>query len=187
VRRCSSSWTFAARVCISHGSSPRVNRHINDDETAMTVLSTLRQRSHPAFAPAFASFANTYATHRPLIQRILTAGFIAHVLASTFSRLLTRPSPPSSSKGKGKAREQPPSAEAGKPPRVAVRAYSSTSSTCLTPLHQVDAVFYQRLSRILRLVIPSLRSKEALLLAMHSSLLIFRTAISLYVAALDGK
>lgn len=52
---------------------------------------------------------------------------------------------------------------------------------------QVDALFYQRLSRILRLVIPSLRSKEALLLFMHSSLLIFRTAISLYVAALDGK
>ncbi len=52
---------------------------------------------------------------------------------------------------------------------------------------QVDAVFYQRLSRILRIVIPSIRSKEAMLLVMHSSLLIFRTAISLYVAALDGK
>lgn len=185
MRRCSSSWrTFAARVCISHGSLPRVNRHTNDDTTAMTVLSTLRQRSHPAFA----TFANTYATHRPLIQRILTAGFIAHVLASTFSRvLLTRPSPPSGSKGKGKAREQPLSAEVGRPPRVAVCAYSSTGYTCLTPLYQVDAVFYQRLSRILRLVIPGLRSKEALLLVMHSGLLIFRTAISLYVAALDGK
>jgi ATP-binding cassette, subfamily D (ALD), peroxisomal long-chain fatty acid import protein len=51
----------------------------------------------------------------------------------------------------------------------------------------VDALFYQRLSTILRIVIPSIRSKEALLLVMHSSLLIFRTAISLYVAALDGK
>jgi ATP-binding cassette subfamily D (ALD) long-chain fatty acid import protein len=86
----------------------------------MTVLSTLSQRSHPAFT----AFANTYATHRPLIQRILTAGFIAHVLASTFSQLLTRPSPTSASKGKGKAREQLSSAEAGKPPRVAVCAYS---------------------------------------------------------------
>lgn len=47
--------------------------------------------------------------------------------------------------------------------------------------------FYQRLSTILRIVIPGIRSKEALLLFMHSSLLIFRTAISLYVAALDGK
>lgn len=52
---------------------------------------------------------------------------------------------------------------------------------------QVDAVFYQRLSGILRIVIPSIRSKEALLLFMHSSLLVFRTMISLYVAALDGK
>ena len=52
---------------------------------------------------------------------------------------------------------------------------------------QVDAVFYQRLSMILRIVIPSIRSKEALLLCMHSSLLIFRTVISLYVAALDGR
>lgn len=54
-------------------------------------------------------------------------------------------------------------------------------------LMQVDAVFYQRLSHILKIVIPSIRSKEALLLFMHSSLLIFRTVISLYVAALDGK
>ncbi len=52
---------------------------------------------------------------------------------------------------------------------------------------QVDAVFYQRLSHILRIVIPSIRAKEALLLFMHSGLLIFRTVISLYVAALDGK
>lgn len=52
---------------------------------------------------------------------------------------------------------------------------------------QVDAVFYQRLSRILRIVIPSIHSKEAMLLVVHSSLLIFRTAISLYVATLDGK
>ena len=52
---------------------------------------------------------------------------------------------------------------------------------------QVDAVFYQRLSHILRIVIPGIRSKEALLLFMHSSLLIFRTVISLYVAGLDGR
>lgn len=48
-------------------------------------------------------------------------------------------------------------------------------------------MFYQRLSTILKIVIPSLRSKEALLLVTHSALLIFRTVISLYVAALDGR
>ncbi|KAH9044663.1 adrenoleukodystrophy protein [Lactarius pseudohatsudake] len=130
----------------------------------MTVLSTLRKNSQPALA----NFAKTYAAHRPLVQRILTAAFIAQVLAGTFRSLSTRPTPSSTSKGKDRDGSKASTSE--KPPRVAV-----------------DAVFYQRLARILRLVIPSLRSKEALLLFMHSSLLIFRTAISLYVAALDGK
>ncbi|KAI0308041.1 adrenoleukodystrophy protein [Multifurca ochricompacta] len=130
----------------------------------MTVLSTLRQSSKPALL----TFLNTYATHRPLIQRILTAGFIAHVLAATFRSLSTRSTPSSTSEGK--IHQDIKAAGPTKLSRVAV-----------------DSLFYQRLSRILRIVIPSLRSKEALLLLMHSSLLIFRTAISLYVATLDGK
>lgn len=129
----------------------------------MTILSTLRQSSQPAIT----SFAKTYSAHRPLIQRLLTAGFIAHVLAGTFRGLSSRPPTP---KPKGKDRNGSKTSASEKLPRVAV-----------------DAVFYQRLARILRLVIPGLRSKEAMLLFMHSSLLIFRTAISLYVAALDGK
>ena len=60
------------------------------------------------------------------------------------------------------------------------------SATDLTA-EQVDDVFYKRLSNILRIVIPGIKSKEALLLCMHSSLLVFRTVISLYVASLDGK
>jgi ATP-binding cassette subfamily D (ALD) long-chain fatty acid import protein len=91
----------------------------------MTVLSTLRQRSQPTLS----SFAKTYATHRPLIQRILTAGFILHVLSSTFGNLSTRTPPPTS---KGKAREQSAYVEAGKPPRVAVRLCLLDSLTWLT-------------------------------------------------------
>ena len=90
------------------------NRSGDNDETAMSVLSTLRQRSNPALA----RFATTYAAHRPVIQRVLTAGFIANFLVATLRSLSTRPSPPS----KGKAREQS-SSEAGKSPRVAVCAY----------------------------------------------------------------
>ncbi|KAF8272965.1 adrenoleukodystrophy protein [Lactarius quietus] len=127
----------------------------------MTILSTLRESSQPALT----SFAKTYSAHRPLIQRILTAGFTAHVLAGTFRSLSSRPAT-----SKGKDRHGSKTSASEKAPRVAV-----------------DAVFYQRLARILRLVIPGLRSKEALLLLTHTSLLIFRTAISLYVAALDGK
>jgi hypothetical protein len=64
---------------------------------------------------------------------------------------------------------------------------AAISKYMMGSFYQVDSLFYKRLSVILRIVIPSMRSKEALLLVMHSSLLIFRTAISLYVAALDGK
>ncbi|KAI0344160.1 adrenoleukodystrophy protein [Trametopsis cervina] len=112
-----------------------------------------------------------YARHRPLIQRGLTATFVFYVLSNTYNGLFSKASRPSqSSKGKGKAKAQDKDTDSKKSPRVAV-----------------DALFYERLSGILRIVIPSLRSKEALLLFMHSALLIFRTVISLYVAALDGK
>ncbi|KAI0823032.1 adrenoleukodystrophy protein [Trametes gibbosa] len=115
-----------------------------------------------------AQLASAYSRHRPLVQRGLTVSFVFYVVISTYRSFSARPaaSPSASSKRKGKGKETENSSK----PRVAV-----------------DAVFYQRLSRILRIVIPSIRSKEALLLFMHSSLLIFRTVISLYVAALDGK
>ncbi|RDB28994.1 ATP-binding cassette sub-family D member 2 [Hypsizygus marmoreus] len=133
----------------------------------MAAFSTLRSKS---FNERFARFSKAYAVHRPLVQRFLNLAFIIYVLGSTYSGLSTRPSSSSSKQGKGKGKAKPDANESAKPPRVAV-----------------DALFYQRLSAILRIVIPSIRSKEALLLVMHSSLLIFRTAISLYVAALDGK
>ncbi|RDX56213.1 hypothetical protein OH76DRAFT_1337713 [Lentinus brumalis] len=124
----------------------------------MAIQSTLRPSQERV-----AQLVNAYAKHRPLVQRALTAGFIVYVITTTYRGLSARPA---SSKRTGKGKE----GESASKPRVAV-----------------DAAFYQRLSRILRIVIPSLRSKEAMLLFMHSSLLIFRTVISLYVAALDGK
>ncbi|KAK2461680.1 hypothetical protein APHAL10511_006143 [Amanita phalloides] len=104
--------------------------------------------------------AAAYAAHRPLVQKALNAGLILYVLASTYHSIAGSPAVTVSKKPK-----------------------SNLSQTRVA----VDAVFYQRLSRILRIVVPGIRSKEAMLLVMHSSLLIFRTAISLYVAALDGK
>ncbi|KAF9821813.1 hypothetical protein IEO21_00243 [Rhodonia placenta] len=128
--------------------------------------------AHSVLRPSRAhirQLARLYGSHRPLIQRLLVLGFIAHVLSSTYHSFTAKSSNSrhsKSSKGKEKAAEQ----SSGRKQRVAI-----------------DAVFYQRLSNILRIVIPTLRSKEALLLVMHSSLLIFRTVISLYVAALDGR
>ncbi|KAK7694295.1 hypothetical protein QCA50_001477 [Cerrena zonata] len=117
-----------------------------------------------------AQLANLYLSHRPVIQRSLNIAFVFYALSTTYRGLSARPTPSSTSKGKGKGKAKDDEGDAKKRPRVAV-----------------DAVFYQRLSAILKIVIPSIKSKEALLLFMHSSLLIFRTVISLYVAALDGK
>ena len=52
---------------------------------------------------------------------------------------------------------------------------------------EVDAAFFERLSRILAIVIPSYKSKEATMVAVHSFFLVFRTMLSLYVAHLDGS
>ena len=51
----------------------------------------------------------------------------------------------------------------------------------------VDSVFWARLAKILHIVVPSLRSKEATLLLAHSAFLVFRTLLSLYIAELDGR
>ena len=51
----------------------------------------------------------------------------------------------------------------------------------------MDAVFFERLGKILRIVIPSAKSKEASLLFLHSFFLVLRTLLSLYVASLDGS
>lgn len=129
----------------------------------MTVLSTLRPSRERAVR-----FYKFYGQHRTGVQRVLTASFITYFLAVTVggiarARTSDRPSRSGKRSKKGDAQE-------GRPARVAV-----------------DAVFYQRLSRLLRIVIPGLRSREARMLVLYSALLIFRTAISLYVAVLDGK
>ncbi|KAF8528026.1 ABC transporter transmembrane region 2-domain-containing protein [Hysterangium stoloniferum] len=131
----------------------------------MATFSTLRRpTSH-----LLQDYAALYLKYRPLVQRGLHAVFFLYFISSCYQGLSSGSSSQISRSGKGKDKSSTP-ATLGKQPKVAV-----------------DAVFYSRLSRILRIIIPSLRSKEALLLAMHSSLLVFRTVISLYVAALDGK
>jgi len=60
---------------------------------------------------SLAHFAATYATHRPLIQRCLTSGFVLYVLSTTYRGLSARPSKPARKGHKGGD---------GKAPRVAV-------------------------------------------------------------------
>lgn len=52
---------------------------------------------------------------------------------------------------------------------------------------ELNREFFQNLGRLLKICIPTWRSREAGLLARHSIFLVLRTLISLYVAELDGR
>lgn len=52
---------------------------------------------------------------------------------------------------------------------------------------EINREFFRSLFRLLKIVIPGVKSKELRLLVSHSVFLILRTMLSLYVAELDGK
>jgi len=52
---------------------------------------------------------------------------------------------------------------------------------------ELNREFFKSLFRLIKIVIPGVRSKEAGLLLGHSVFLVIRTLISLYVAELDGR
>lgn len=52
---------------------------------------------------------------------------------------------------------------------------------------ELNREFFRNLWKLLKIVIPGIRSKELRLIASHSFFLVLRTLISLYVADLDGK
>ena len=52
---------------------------------------------------------------------------------------------------------------------------------------EINREFFRNLLRLLKIVIPGIRSKEFRLLISHSVFLVLRTLLSLYVAELDGK
>lgn len=52
---------------------------------------------------------------------------------------------------------------------------------------EINREFFRNLLRLLRIVIPGVRSKELRLIISHSIFLVLRTLLSLYVAELDGK
>ena len=52
---------------------------------------------------------------------------------------------------------------------------------------EINREFFRNLLRLLKIVIPGIKSKELRLLLSHSVFLVLRTLLSLYVAELDGK
>lgn len=51
----------------------------------------------------------------------------------------------------------------------------------------VNALFLKQLKQLLKIIIPSVWSKEFLILTLHTASLVTRTFLSIYVARLDGK
>ncbi|RMZ89653.1 hypothetical protein DV736_g3113, partial [Chaetothyriales sp. CBS 134916] len=52
---------------------------------------------------------------------------------------------------------------------------------------EINGEFFRNLLRLLKIVVPGVRSKEFRLIISHSVFLVLRTLLSLYVAELDGK
>lgn len=52
---------------------------------------------------------------------------------------------------------------------------------------EINREFFRNLARLLKVVIPGVKSKELRLLLSHSVFLVLRTLLSLYVAELDGR
>lgn len=51
----------------------------------------------------------------------------------------------------------------------------------------VDAIFFSRIKKLVRIVIPTWKSEEVLDLALLTVFLVLRTFLSIYIAAVNGK
>ncbi|GAA6017017.1 hypothetical protein JCM8202_005871 [Rhodotorula sphaerocarpa] len=126
-----------------------------------------------------------YLRNRRRYSNLLMVAFSVYVLQNTIAGLTGNSRP-----------KKKPLAGASKSPSelerssVAIEedrgAGKKSKSRRRGPRVEVDAIFWQRLGRLLQIVLPSFRSKEASLLLLHSFFLVGRTALSLYIASLDG-
>jgi len=133
-------------------------------------------RARLAVSDAGAQGLAGYLRHRQAYQRLMMAGFVVYVVRSTLLGLSPKP------RFKASARADD-GEEAGAGPR---RRGKRAGTGGPARRSDIDAEFFTKLGRILRIVIPSVHSREASLLLIHSSFLVGRTLLSLYVASLDG-
>ncbi|KAJ9091085.1 hypothetical protein QFC19_009259 [Naganishia cerealis] len=113
--------------------------------------------------PALRRLFRGYIAHRAGIQKLISVSFVVYAFRSTYSNL----------SGNSKRGRKSPQHVHSRTPRK--------------PKIQIDSIFYTRLVRLLRIVIPSWRSAESAMLGLHTLFLVLRTLLSLYVADLDGR
>ncbi|KAJ3276771.1 hypothetical protein HDV01_002825 [Terramyces sp. JEL0728] len=112
--------------------------------------------------PHIEELVQTYIQHKPKIQR----GFLAFAFVTIALRIR-------SSFNKPQKTDEPSKLSKGKKGKKVVG--------------EVDAVFLARFHRIFKIIVPGVTSKEFWLLTLFSGFLMGRTALSLYVAKLDGQ
>lgn len=116
------------------------------------------------------ALTQSYLANRTHVQRFLTAGFVLYCIAGSVVNLSGK-GVKISTGGRGK--------KGGGRGKAAGKGKKKVSVS--------DPLFQQRLKKLLRIVIPGIRSREAAMLALHTCFLLGRTALSLYVADLDGR
>ncbi|GAA94966.1 uncharacterized protein L969DRAFT_78446 [Mixia osmundae IAM 14324] len=135
-------------------------------------------------------FAAFYVRHRQAAQHVMTTGFAVWVIGGAAYQMNPKKKSPAAKK-KAASQQSLTTTEKEAQDAAATGAASGPKGKRgrrrKGPRVEVDAVFFERLKRILAIVIPSLKSKEATLLLLHSCFLVFRTLLSLYVADLDGR
>lgn len=148
------------------------------------AVSTLRDSTNstsPTTAiikAALAKFVDFWLKNRKPLNRLLGILFIVYIVNTVRSGLRV---------GKKK--------KGGAASNVDTTASSSSSSSgkggkkrgANGPRGEVDALFAQRLQKLLNICIPGVKTKEFTLLALFSAFLVFRTILSVYVATLDGR
>ena len=131
----------------------------------------------------FARLVQLYSAHPRIRHYSWLVAYVWYALYSTYRGL--RPSR-KSRRDLAKSGASPASSSATASNEAAVK-HDKRNGPRRKSRVEVDAVFFDRLNRIFAIVIPSLKSREAYMLVIHSFALVFRTILSLFIADLDGR
>ena len=135
----------------------------------MAVLSTLLRRSDRSFKQILSDITALYVKNRKTVGRgVYLALFIA--LIHRVHNAIAEQKAAAQRQAELRSKPSTGDVETGKKKRV-----------------EINREFFRSLLRLLRICIPSWKSKELRLLLSHSIFLVVRTLLSLYVAELDGK
>lgn len=138
----------------------------------MAVQSKLSLPSDRSLYALLSTASQTYLKHRTRISRAVYLSFFLALAHRTRNAIHEQKA--------AAARQRTKNESAGK-------TVASGGDPLQRKKVELNREFFKNLLRLLKIVIPGIRSKEFRLLVTHSVFLVIRTLISLYVAELDGR